>query len=545
MSNFTSDSRFKNYFKFLAVTTLLFTGFVGSAHALQLDWSGQFWFEHHWINNHQLERGRPAADADMTTYDAGGPYVPGVGEKSVDWYSAFLKLKPKIIVNDSVHIKSEWHVGSPIYGFLGRNFPSSAGEQFQPLNSQRDGANITAQRFWASLITDFGTIDLGRSPQHWGLGAIWNNGDKLFNRYQSTADQVRLTSKFGNFSVSPAVSKVAMGYNAAGALDTTSISTNPNGLIAKTGNDDVTDYHVGLLYDNTEEDFSFGLQWTRRVGNADQSAISFNPNSIGSSRLNFNIIDFYIHKKLGRFTLGGEVPVITGSVGGIDGSTNSYDYRSLALIFEGNYSSDSWDVDLKAGHVPGQGDGDVSSRITGTSQAFVASNTTYSATYLHRSYNLGMIMFHYNLYGFAGNNPDLLTGNRLRSPYDNPIANATYVAISPTYKLDKWSFFATYLAAWADEVAKGGSPSASTRAFYNHNRREFFVTAPNSGDQSSFYGWEMDYGAQFKWDENFTLSYKTGFFFPGAYWQFANMPNQSLNTGGFMFASQLQAGITF
>src|SRR5687768_614239 len=105
------------------------------ASAVQLDWSGQFWFENHWLNNHQLDRGRPGYDADPNFYNAGGPYVPGVGEKNIVWYSTFLRLKPKVIVNDSIHIKSEWHVGSPIYGFLGRDFPGSAGEQFNVMTA--------------------------------------------------------------------------------------------------------------------------------------------------------------------------------------------------------------------------------------------------------------------------------------------------------------------------------------------------------------------------------------------------------------------------
>jgi len=493
------------------------------AHALQLDWNGQFWFDNHWLNNYQLDRSRPGYDADPDFVSAGGPYVPGVGEKNVVWYSAFLRLQPKAIVNDSVSIRSEFHIGSPIYNFLGRGFPSGSGdERLNFTGAQKDSLSIAAQRFWANIVTDFGTIELGRAPIHWGLGAIWNSGDRLFDRYQSTGDMIRLTTKFGNFSIQPSLVKIAAGNNAGGASVS---SSNSNGLTlagnAAQGNDDITDYNVAVKYDNSEEDFELGMMWTRRTGNVAQKSLFFNPQQSGSTRINYNLFDFSARKKLGRFYVGGELPLFSGDLGALDGRTE-FTYKAFAIVAEAGYTSDVWDVNLKAGHVPGQ-------------PSTPSGDNKFKAIYLHKNYDLGLILFNYNLYGLGLNNPDSVTGVR-NSPYDGAIVNATYVALSPEAKLDKWTLRPTLVFAWADEVARSGNQ------FYNHQRRQFFNAVNN---QSKFIGWEGDFAVGFRWDDNITLGWDLGVFFPGEYFAFSNVTGvPTLNTS-FMYASQARVGISF
>ncbi|MBI3543496.1 MAG: hypothetical protein HY075_09515 [Deltaproteobacteria bacterium] len=484
------------------------------AGAVQLDWSGQFWFDNNWLNDYQLSRSRPGYDNDPVYSSAGGPYVGGAGEKNVVWYEAFLRLKPKLVVNDSLNIKSELQIGSPAFGFMGRGYPGSGDEKFNFTGSQKDGFSITAQRFWANLITDFGTIELGRAPRHWGLGAIWNSGDALFDRFQSTGDMIRLTSKFGNFSISPALVKVALGNNVAGAQDAA-------GNVIQ-GNDDVTDYELAVKYDNSEEDFEFGMMWTKRNGNTAQRSILFNRTGLGSTRINFNIFDFYSRKKWGHFWIGGELPLFNGSLGALDGQ-NEFDYKTFALLFEGGYTSDLWDIGLKAGHVPGE-------------QPTQLGDTKFRAIYLNKDYKLGLVMFNYNLYGLTNNNPDTVSSANLNNPYDNQIVNANYVALNPQLKLDKWTLKSTLVFAFASEVAQSGS------RFYNYSRRQFFNARDN---QSSFLGWEGDLGVGFRWDENISVGWDVGFWFPGAYYSFANLPGVAKLDTDMMFASQVKVGVTF
>lgn len=502
--------------KWISVSLFVLSfGAAKGALAIQLDWSGQFWFDNHWLNNYQLSRARPGYDNDTWLQSRGGPFVPGNGEKNVVWYSSFLKLKPKAVVNDSINVRSELHLGSPIYGFFGRGYPTTFDERFNITGSEREAFTVGAERFWANLITDFGNVDLGRAPRGWGLGALWDPGDELFDRYQSTGDMIRLTSKFGNFSLQPALIKVAMGTNVAGATDFSGQTI--------AGNDDVTDLELAAKYDNPEEDFDFGMMWTRRAGNIAQRSVLFNASNptVGSRRIGFNIFDFYARKKMGRFSIAGELPLFSGNIGAVDG-ISEYEYKTYALVLEGKYTSDLWDVDLKAGHIPGQ-------------QPTVSGDTKFRAVYLNKNYNLGLIMFHYNLYGLGNNNPDTVASGSINSPYDSPLVNANYLGIFPQLKLDKWTLKWAVLLGYAVETAESG------RKFYNYQQRKFYDAVQN---QASFLGKEFDFGIDFRWDENFLLSWDLGVFFPGAYYAFSNDPGLALDLD-WMFASQVRAGITF
>lgn len=498
---------------------------VQPAYAIQMDWGGQFWFENNWLNNYQLDRTRPGYAYDSDLIGAGGPYVPGAGEKNVTWYTAFLKLRPKLIVNDNVNIKGEFHVGTPIYGFLGRGYPTDFGDRMDFGGSQKAGMPFTAQRYWLNLITDFGNLDIGRAPIEWGLGAIWNAGDKLFDHYQSTGDMVRLTSKFGNFVLQPSFVKVSVGDSVAGALDNSAPVTSARPIAQ--GNDDVTDYNLAFKYDNSEEDFEFGMMWTRRTGTTSQKAILFNgtdPRTSGSGRLNFNLFDFYAKKKLGRFSLGAEMPYYSGAIGAVDG-TNEFDYKAIAFVFEGAYTSDLWNIVLKGGHIPGQ-------------PSISQSDNLFKAVYLNRNYGLGLLMFHYNIYGLAFNNPDTLRSSEaLQSPFDSPIVNANYAAVTPEIKLDKWSFRTALVAAWADTTAQAG------KRFFNYQRRQFYTA--NFDQADSFMGWEFDLGTAFHWDENTVISWDLGFWFPGSYYAYTNVGDPASFNTAMMFGSRVLIGVQF
>lgn len=512
------------WFQLLSILT-----FTTSSFAVQLDWSGQFWFDNHWLNNYQLDRSRPASDNDIDMINRGGTYVPGRGQRNVVWYTAFLKLKPKVIVNDSINIKTELHVGSPAYGFLGRGYPSSGDARHDISGSQKDGMSITAQRYWANLITDFGTLELGRAPIHWGLGAIWNSGDNLFDKFQSTGDMIRLTSKFGNFWLMPSITKVAVGRNVAGATD-------PTGVNTVEGDDDITDINLAAKYDNPEEDFEFGIMWTKRAGNVAQSTLAFHPSGNGSRRLSYNIYDFYAKKKLGRYSFGIEFPLFNGNIGAIDGA-KEYEYRTFAAILEGTYTSDLWDINLKAGHVPGQqGTDPVAGQTLGAEALGGGGDTTYRAVYLNKDYKLGLIMFNYNLYGLGQNNPDVVASASLNNPYDATIVNANYISLNPVLKLEKWTLKWNVIFAYATQTA------SANKNFYNHQARKFYSSIDN---QSKFLGKEFDFGIGFKWDENFILSWDMGMWFPGSYYKFTNHPIHKSSDPSMMWASLVRAGITF
>jgi hypothetical protein len=467
-----------------------------AAHAMDLDWSGQFRAEAVMLNNFAPESNL----ASVTPPAVGGYQVVAPGTKSARFQTLFARLRPNLIVNDNVAIKSEWWLGNPITGFYGVDYPGASRADQRYYNSTfSGGSTISAQRIWAEFLTDLGTFQVGRAPLHWGLGAVYNSGDGVFDRYQSTGDMFRMVSKFGNFSLIPAHVKYSMG-NAVGGTCVGTACDHP------TGGQGISDYMLGLRYENKDEDFEGGVNFVRRIVNSQNEAILINGNAgPGGARAstvggaNFTIWDIYGRKRIGKFDFGIEAPIFNGSMLGIQ-------YKAFALATELKYrANDSWNFWSKFGKVPGQ------PNAVGTIP------NKWSMVYLHPSYKLGLIMFNYNFRNFAGpNNPNVSTtsGNVL-SIYDNPITNANYLALGTTLTADKWRFNFSFITAKANEAASAGEN------FFNTWDRAYSTAAAVKNQDNSL-GTEFDLGIALDWDEFTTFGLDTGMYFPGGFYEFEN-----------------------
>ncbi len=484
-----------------------------AAHALDLDWSGQLRSELNWVNNYSMGNGN-LPDARSL---GNGYTVSGGGSENAAFQTLFARLRPKVIVNDNVYIKSEWWVGSPIYGFFGDGAPYST-DQRQYYSNQSRGSTITAQRLWLEVITDVGTLQVGRAPLNWGLGLVWNAGEGLYDRYQTTGDTVRLVSKFGAFTFVPSVVKYSMGNNVGGSAQYDGTSWQPS-----SGGQGVSDYALQLKYENPDEDLEGGVNFVKRIAGPAQDTnygyLGFNGTAAGA---NYNTWDLYARKRAGKLTVAGEVPLTSGDIGGVS-------YSAFALAAEANYAvTDSWEASLKAGHAPGQ------------PNAVNGSTDKFRAFYFNPNYKIALIMFNYALHNFVGpnsqNNPAGGTAQNLVSPYDNPITNANYLNVGGAYRSDKWRFHADYTFAQAGESAAAGS------YFYNTWQRKY-VDNTSGLTQSTALGWEMDYGAQFRYDDTFQFGLDLGWWFPGDFYKFSNTATS--NTTGTVFATVLRAGVSF
>ena len=147
-----------------------------AAHALTLDWSGYFRATNENIFDYQMNKATPG----YSSMNGGqGEDIPGQGSKNATYSTMFLKLKPKVLVNDNIIVHTEWNVGDPKNGFFGRNVPQE--DRNNPLSTGKDGMSITASRLWLDVHSDFGTVQVGRAPMHWGLGVVFNSGDNPFD----------------------------------------------------------------------------------------------------------------------------------------------------------------------------------------------------------------------------------------------------------------------------------------------------------------------------------------------------------------------------
>jgi len=494
----------------LWIGSLISTG----ARALELNWEGQFRAESHWVYNYSLERGNNSVDT--ARQNAEGYYIPGGGNSNAFFQTLFLKLRPSVVVNDNVYIKSEWWVGDPVYSFFGDASPYTSDQKNSNASFSR-GSSIRAQRVWAEFLTDAGTLQVGRAPLHWGLGVVWNSGDDVWDRYVSTGDLVRLVSKFGRFSVIPSAVTYSIGNSLSGGCTNPASGTPCNDV---DGGGSLVDYSLIMKYENPDQEVEMGFNFIRRLGGVSQNAV-FGYNSGSNGGMTFNTIDLYGRKSFGDLSVGVEVPIVSGQLGDAE-------YSTFGAAIEVDWDINRrFDTHVRLGHASGQGN-------IGTG----STPDQFKAFFFHPGYRVGMIMFNYNLAAFAGpntqNDPSTSAGN-LRSPFDQPIVNANYLAWSGAYQAsDKWKLRAGLVYANALETA-----SAGTR-FYNTWQRKF-VDA--TADQSSDLGWELDLGTTFNWDESFQFKFDLGWFFPGEFYAFSN--TAQTNSLSPLFATTFRVGLNF
>jgi hypothetical protein len=471
------------------------------------------------VSNYTLDSS--AATYDATRDAAGGYYIPSSGTSKSEFHSLFLRLKPKMVVNDNVYIKSEFWVGDPIFGAFGTGFPYQSSQKYSNSTFSR-ASQITAARFWGEFLTDFGTLELGRAPLHYGLGIVWNSGDGAWDRYQSTADVFRLVSKFGSFSFIPSFISYSTGNGVGGASNcSTALGSRPctpgSGMFSG-----ASEFSLQIKYENPDDRMEAGLNFMRRLGGQDQDAgATMTSPGGGNGSMNYNTWDLYGRKGIGKFTFGIEAPIVTGTLSGMTYSTFAF---ATEMKVEFN---PSWSLDLRAGHAPGQ------PNFTGTMNEFKGFS-------FHPSYQLGLVMFHYQLRNFVGpnnrNNPTI-TEQQLLSPYDNPITNANYLAFGGTFTTDKWKFNLGLVYAKATEAAATG------QGFYNYWTHG---TSTANGDQSTSLGLETDFGVAFQYDETFQFRVATGLWFPGDFYKFSNVAgNPNGNATDTVWATTAGIGVTF
>jgi hypothetical protein len=499
---------------------LLTSAFAPSAQALTLDWAGYFRADHNLVNG-----------------------IQGESAKTANFSSMFMKLKPRVLVNDNVIVHSEWDVGDQVAGFFGRGIPRY--DRNNALSTDKAGFDITARRLWLDVHTDFGTVQVGRAPFSWGLGAVFNAGDGPHDRFQSTMDTVRVVSKFGYLSLMPIFAKNAMGRSLGGARNP--LSAGPNFDQVLSGSDDVTDYGIALKYDNPEEELEGGVMYYKRSAGDSQNSYFYPAtngaagpgNSFAVSRANgmdAKLINAYAKKTFRRFSVGVEVPLYSGQIGDINAVGSRNNLSATALAFEAALKYDTWKHSLKAGSAPGQ-----EAQTTGSR------SNSFGGMSFHRAYKLGLIMFNYNLARFGAANPDSVpgdnqTGNNLNAtdrtinPYDAAITNARYVMLSTEKHWEQWGLNAGAIWASANHSAQAG------KDFYNPQTNSYYASGV---DQGKSLGIELDIGGRYNWDDNISFGLDAGILFPGSYLKTLGSTNGSDTLSKNVAAISISAATVF
>ena len=484
-----------------------------SAHALPIDWHGTLGFDTTSIDNYRRLDGTADNSNNMNAGNRGTqevPLGPG-GNANASWQSYVFSLEPTIVVNDAASIKAELSSGYGRGGRLGTNGTQSQepgfGNALYPYNFSDGNDSLIINKLYMELYADTATYVIGRHTNHYGLGAVVNAGEDVWDRFSFIRDGITLKVKLGSFAIEPFWTRVGSS----------------NSLTKATR---IKEYGFSLVYDNVDRDMAFGLLYTKKKNAPFSSDYQLAPgtdlpssgggnyNAYGSlGKTDVKLTDIYFSKSFGFFDFGIEVPILSGEIGSVFG--NGTKYKSRAIIFESNASfSDNFSVGIDAGQVSGD-DG---------------SSSSFEAMYLNPNYQIANLLFRYNLRGIG--DPD--DASTAKSVYDSYLHNTRYIKLKAKYSTEKWIWDFAVIQAWAEQTAQAG------KFAYNHTTNKRFAAVTNQKDDL---GTEFDINFDYKWNNEINIGGAFGYLMTGDYFAFNNTTNPNKVDNSYVI--QLKTAISF
>lgn len=457
-----------------------------SSSALPIDWNGVFGVDYTNINNYRMAEGAGSSDA--------GSIVPEkLSKDTLAFQSMLFRLQPTILINDSASFKAELTHGYGRTQNMGQSKQlTENGANDAPLylhNSVNTENALAVTKAYMELYSDTATYQVGRHPYHWGLGAMIDSGEDIWDRHFYVRDGITMKMKLGHFAIEPY-------YSVPYSHDLT-------------GDRSITDYGFALKYDNPEQDVLFGLLYSQKNGDGDvQSDMSPPAAEVTVENSAVRLVDIYFKQVFKQLTVELEIPWIQGDIGTIFDS-NVTEWNSTSYILESRWQhTNNFSFGVNAGFIEGH-DG---------------KTDTFGATYLSPNYKIGKILLNYNN-NLQGNNDSF---------YDSFATNAQYIKLHSRFLVGNWTLDGAIIYAMASETAEAGKTS------YNHSKKQNFTA---NYDQEKDMGTEFDFEFTYKWNNEVSIGGSVGYLMTGDYYTFNNTgtPNKAAN----VTAIQINAAIDF
>lgn len=482
----------RNIFLFLIVTSFL----PLTANALPIDWHGVFGADSTLINNFRMIE----QNSDRSSGNVGSQEVPfAAGQQgNASFQSYVFRLQPTIIVNDSASLKGEISTNYARGGRFGdaglkRSENNTLGSALYTHNTTAGAEQLSVNQLYAELYSDSATWLIGRHSFAWGLGAVYDDGQQTWDRFATSRDGVTAKIKIGNFHFTPYWAKLSQSNFTRASR--------------------IREYGAAVLYDNVERDLAFGLLYGKKENSSQaQENVDTNADSTtsGLGNTDVKITDLYLAKKFGDLSLAVEVPIMSGEVGNFFENGAVAKYKAKAILLESSYKlSEGFKLSFWAGQISGQGPG----------------ARDFEAMYLHPNYQVANLLFRYDLRAVS-------SGNQI---YDSYVHNATYFKVGGEYLSGKWTWDAAFIMATADQAAKAGEVS------YNHTTGKTFTA---QSTQSDDLGKEIDFGFNYRWNNEVNIGGSAGYLFTGDYYAYSNDP-AIINTVDNAFVLQIRSSLEF
>lgn len=450
----------KSFFSAVLVGFALVTQLAAqSAHAMSVDWSGNYRIE--WTQ------------IDKTSLDGSAP-----GRKNYLLNS--LQLSPKIIAADGVNIVSKFDVlSNQLYadGQMGQIWGTGGtGTTMGTAANSSDssaGSNLKVSQLYLNVNQEYGALLAGRAPLEFGLGMTHNAGNGMWDHWQDIHEVVGYKFIIGNFFLMPMLGISKHGTAGVGPSATEMI------------------WHAE--YNNPETDSQFGVfHQTRKaaIGANDLDPSIFGGTAAKTGGWNTQHVNIFLARGWEKFGLKVEGGFNSGStgitVGGEEMSLNGY---GVALELSFPRPESKFQYSLLAGVASGDN----------------PDTANYEGFAFDRNYDVAFLMFNHPL----GQRDFLRTGTQ-RPVTGCPtcvngasgdvldeefLSNAMYITPRMNWIMnDKWT--------WKNSLTWG-----------------MLQTKPTAQDPSKDLGFEWDTALVYRPHEKIEWVNELGLLFPGSAFQ--------------------------
>lgn len=179
-----------------------------------------------------FSRFRPFERSKETTVcaDEDSRSEPALGDENacavdtLQYANVRFRMSPQLNVSEDVRVKATFDVLDNVTLGTGPQSFYGAGASGAPVFAGTDvlgGQAIVVRRAWAEVRNrDLGELRFGIMPEQWGLGMLYNAGNRLDDDYSTDLGRVMATTKIAGFYLSAAYDFVAEGdsYPLAGAF---------------------------------------------------------------------------------------------------------------------------------------------------------------------------------------------------------------------------------------------------------------------------------------------------------------------------------------
>jgi len=287
-----------------------------------------------------------------------------------------------------------------------------------------DSADLTPimlRRVWGEFDTPYGTLKVGRMPNHFGLGIFANAGDSPDQEMGSSRDRILFDTSFGPYYVRP-----GLGWLVEGALDR--------------GRDDFLEYFFIFGRKTEIQDIGFYLSFNQQNRSTD---------ALGAEGLDIKTaywaFDFYFQNQFDAVNLSTEVVLLSGKY-----VNKNILALNAAARAEFKFGGDRWKLLLEPGYSSGSSESDLAD----------GDLKTYAFS---RDYDVSLIVFEEALPG--GINTQSSNGTPTAgatAPHSGAISNAFYGRLKLSY--DATSYFKPSINIIVPMAAK--IPTGAGSRFY-------------------------------------------------------------------------------